>query len=197
MEKKETLSNQNRIKQLRLEQHKTQKEVGKAVGLSDRAIAHYERGIREPKLATWLKLAEFFGVSVSYLQGVSDVPFATLADYMKARGKKNLPELLSSVETEEDAKLIEKIAKQQERYQSLINYDKVANFLDNISFLHRTSKDKELSNELDYDDEKKVFDYFDLLARLNIIFIRALKTDNKDAKKYYKQTQKIIRSFRL
>lgn len=72
MGNKEVLSNQNRIKQLRLEQHKTQKEVGKAVGLSDRAIAHYEKGIREPKLETWIKLADFFGVPVSYIQGVSN-----------------------------------------------------------------------------------------------------------------------------
>ena len=70
MGSKEVLSNQNRIKQLRLEQHKTQKEVGEAVGLSDRSIAHYEKGIREPKLETWIKLADFFGVSVSYLQGM-------------------------------------------------------------------------------------------------------------------------------
>ncbi|MCC4492044.1 helix-turn-helix domain-containing protein [Limosilactobacillus reuteri] len=72
MGNKEVLPNQNRIKQLRLEQHKTQKEVGEAVGLSDRAIAHYEKGIREPKLETWIKLADFFDVPVSYLQGLSD-----------------------------------------------------------------------------------------------------------------------------
>lgn len=72
MSEKETPANQNRIKQLRLERHKTQKEVGKAIGLSDRAIAHYEKGIREPKLETWVKLADFFGVSVPYLQGISN-----------------------------------------------------------------------------------------------------------------------------
>lgn len=72
MSEKEASANQNRIKQLRLEQHKTQKEVGKAIGLSDRAIAHYEKGIREPKLETWVKLADFFGVPTPYLQGVSD-----------------------------------------------------------------------------------------------------------------------------
>lgn len=69
MSEKEAPANQNRIKQLRLEQHKTQKEVGKAIGLSDRAIAHYEKGIREPKLETWIKLANYFDVTVPYLQG--------------------------------------------------------------------------------------------------------------------------------
>ncbi len=72
MNEKKSSPNQNRIKQLRLEQHKTQKEVGKAVGLSDRAIAHYEKGIREPKLETWFKLSDFFDVPVSYLQGISN-----------------------------------------------------------------------------------------------------------------------------
>lgn len=72
MARKENVTNRNRIKQLRLEQHKTQKEVGEAVGLSDRAIAHYEKGIREPKLETWIKLADFFEVPVSYLQGTID-----------------------------------------------------------------------------------------------------------------------------
>lgn len=76
MGNKEVLPNQNRIKQLRLEQHKTQKEVGKAVGLSDRAIAHYEKGIREPKLETWIKLADFFDVPVSYLQGLGQYNYS-------------------------------------------------------------------------------------------------------------------------
>ncbi|HIX35591.1 MAG TPA: helix-turn-helix domain-containing protein [Candidatus Limosilactobacillus merdigallinarum] len=67
--------NNNRIKEVRLSQHKTQKEVGKAVGKSDRAIAHYEKGIREPKLETWVKLADYFKVPVSYLQGLSEVNY--------------------------------------------------------------------------------------------------------------------------
>ncbi|HJF47968.1 MAG TPA: helix-turn-helix transcriptional regulator [Limosilactobacillus oris] len=61
----------NRIKELRLKNHKTQKEVGKAVGVTDRAIAHYEKGIREPKLETWIELARYFRVPVSYLQGLT------------------------------------------------------------------------------------------------------------------------------
>lgn len=64
----------NRLKQVRLRQHKTQKDVATAIGVSDRAIAHYEKGIREPKLETWIKLADLFDVPVSYLQGVSNIP---------------------------------------------------------------------------------------------------------------------------
>ena len=66
----------NRIKELRLKNHKTQKEVGKAVGVTDRAIAHYEKGIREPKLETWIELARYFRVPVSYLQGLTISPYS-------------------------------------------------------------------------------------------------------------------------
>lgn len=75
----------NRIKQVRLEKRKTQKELAKAVGLSDRAIAHYENGIREPKLETWIKLAEYLNVPVSYLQGISNDLFGWI-DWEKTTG---------------------------------------------------------------------------------------------------------------
>lgn len=62
---------ENRIKQLRIEQHKTQKDVASYIEMTEQAIANYETGKREPKLATWKKLADFFDVSVEYLQGTS------------------------------------------------------------------------------------------------------------------------------
>lgn len=37
--------------------------------ISFNTLGHYERGDREPKLATWEKLANYFGVPVPYLQG--------------------------------------------------------------------------------------------------------------------------------
>lgn len=69
--KKERMNN-NRIKEIRLSQHKTQKDLAKLLGVSEQAIAYYEKALREPPLKTWIKLANFFHVSVSYLQGVTD-----------------------------------------------------------------------------------------------------------------------------
>lgn len=71
--KKERMNN-NRIKEIRLSQHKTQKDLAKLLGVSEQAIAYYEKALREPPLKTWLKLANFFNVPVSYLQGVSNIP---------------------------------------------------------------------------------------------------------------------------
>lgn len=63
----------NRIKELRKQTGKQQKEVANELKIPVSTYAGYERNEREPKLATWKKLADYFGVSVGYLQGVSDV----------------------------------------------------------------------------------------------------------------------------
>ena len=60
---------QNRIKELRNKKHLTLKELGEQVGMPNNTLSQYETGKREPKLETWQKLADFFGVPTSYLQG--------------------------------------------------------------------------------------------------------------------------------
>lgn len=62
----------NRIKELRNKKHLTLKELGEKVGLANGTISRYETGKREPKLSTWQVLADFFNVSVPYLQGIDE-----------------------------------------------------------------------------------------------------------------------------
>lgn len=59
----------NRIKDLRLQKGLSQSELAKKVGISNQVISFYENNKREPKIENWQKLADFFGVSVPYLQG--------------------------------------------------------------------------------------------------------------------------------
>lgn len=60
----------NRIKELRVEKHKTQKEIAEFLNITEQALSYYERGLREPKLKTWQALANYFDVPVSYLTGL-------------------------------------------------------------------------------------------------------------------------------
>ena len=64
---------QNRIAKLRKEKNLSQAQLAKETGLTRQAISLYEIGKREPKLKTWLKLADFFDVPVTFLQGISNV----------------------------------------------------------------------------------------------------------------------------
>lgn len=59
----------NRIKKLRIKNNLSQKNLAKKIGLSHQSISYYESGKRHPKIESWQKLADFFGVSVDYLRG--------------------------------------------------------------------------------------------------------------------------------
>lgn len=70
----------NRIRELRAKKNISQVQLSVATGVTADAIGKYERGDREPKLETWLKLAKYFGVQVSYLQGIEDKYTGVMAD---------------------------------------------------------------------------------------------------------------------
>lgn len=69
----------NRLKEMRMQNKLTFKELSeklkeKGVKISPDSLAKYERGDREPKIDKWQALANFFNVSVPYLQGIDDKP---------------------------------------------------------------------------------------------------------------------------
>lgn len=64
----------NRIKELREKNSLTLRGLGKEINMSSSRISQYETGKREPKLETWKALANFFNVSVPYLQGIEEIP---------------------------------------------------------------------------------------------------------------------------
>lgn len=63
------MESKNRLKELRTSRGLTLKELGAKVNMRDNTLSQYENGHRQPRLETWQKLADFFGVSVQYLQG--------------------------------------------------------------------------------------------------------------------------------
>ena len=61
-----------RLKELRLNNGLTQKELAKAIEVGRTTISEYESGKIVPKQEGLLKLANHFNVSVDYLTGVSN-----------------------------------------------------------------------------------------------------------------------------
>lgn len=59
----------NRIEELRRQKNVSQSELAETINITRQAISLYEKNLRQPSSKVWQKLANFFGVSVPYLQG--------------------------------------------------------------------------------------------------------------------------------
>ena len=61
-----------KIKELRKEEGKTQREIAEAIGVSAQVFRNYEIGRNQPSIEMLIKIADYFLVSVDYLIGRSD-----------------------------------------------------------------------------------------------------------------------------
>lgn len=57
------------IKELRLEEGISQRELGNRLNVCNQTVSFWESGQREPDLDTLLKIAKYFEVSTDYLLG--------------------------------------------------------------------------------------------------------------------------------
>lgn len=70
----------NRIRELRAEKNISQAQLAHEIGVTRQAISLFEKDDRVPRLETFIKLADYFGVSVGYLQGIEDKYTGVMAD---------------------------------------------------------------------------------------------------------------------
>lgn len=63
-----------RLKELRLRDKKTQKELAAFLGIDRTTYTKYETEASEPNLETLIALADYFDVPLDYLVGRSDNP---------------------------------------------------------------------------------------------------------------------------
>lgn len=61
-----------RIKMLRTENHISQSQLAKALGVSQKAVSLWESGDRVPSATVIASLAKYFGVSADYLLGLDE-----------------------------------------------------------------------------------------------------------------------------
>ena len=57
---------------LRKEKGISQQALAKEIGVTQKVVDFWEKGINEPKASYIVKLAMFFGVSADYLLGIED-----------------------------------------------------------------------------------------------------------------------------
>ena len=63
-----------RIRNLRIDQNYTQKQIAEYLGIKQNTYSQYEIGVLNYPIDVLMKLADFYGVSVDYLLGRTPVP---------------------------------------------------------------------------------------------------------------------------
>lgn len=63
-----------RIRDLREDSDKTQKEIADVLGISQTMYARYERGANELPIRHLMKLADYYNVSTDFILGRTDEP---------------------------------------------------------------------------------------------------------------------------
>lgn len=75
-----------RIKELRLKNDLTQKDLSDFLVVTPKTVSFYELGQRMPPANVLMKLCQKFNVSVDYLLGLTDIP-DTIDDYIAKQKK--------------------------------------------------------------------------------------------------------------
>ena len=183
----------NRLRELRKEKKLTLKEVSSQLEqnnlkISPDALAKYERGDREPKLETWQKLADFFGVSVPYLQGVSDIDdpnfYKNLELYLALIAESN------SLENYKDKAFVKKLdVSENERTKA--NFYLVFNLLE-MGVMDKIKEElRTLTKKISVSDMQEIHSYLAILCSLAI----KAKAKDKNAIKWYEEVKKNIDDF--
>lgn len=79
----------NRLREARKIKGLTLKQVAEDTGISEQVLSYYENEKREPKKETWIKLADYYCVPVSYLMGLP----SGLVEYIDQLGYLNFEKL--------------------------------------------------------------------------------------------------------
>lgn len=117
----------NRIKELRTCLGISQEKLGEEVGVSQQTINNYEKGLREPKLKMWEKLADFYGVSTEYLMGLSKASVGQRINQLRVSHSITQVELAKAISV--SAQLISKYEK-DERYPKIDKLKKLADYFE-------------------------------------------------------------------
>ena len=183
------MAKNNKLKEIRLKQKKTLREVADALGTSNQNISNWERGKSEPKLATWKKLAEYFNVSVSELNGSNDISTAihsTLAnfdEFYESNIEKQLNRLQNSkyksFEFPAVANALDLILTTDEKYfdKNDINVNLVVTLISLNSLIQNRDNEYDVTNPAFGEKEDRYKEALDLFSEL----LEEIKAQNKKA----------------
>ncbi|MCF8002536.1 MAG: helix-turn-helix domain-containing protein [Halanaerobiales bacterium] len=101
----------NRLKELRKETKLKQSEVAEEMGLGRSTYANYEQGTRFPGKENLIAIADYFGVSIDYLLGETDIKISEDKVVEKLADDPDLLDFYNSMKKNGDLKKVFKRTK--------------------------------------------------------------------------------------
>lgn len=63
-----------RLKQLRIENKMTQKQLAEKIGISQQALSKIEQGLRDPSVDNLIQASVIFDVNMEYMMNLTNIP---------------------------------------------------------------------------------------------------------------------------
>lgn len=168
----------NRIRELRNKQVWTLKALGEKVGLAPNTISQYETGDREPKLKTWQKLADCFGVPIPYLQGLGVSRDAVIGDLIDELINDREGTIASSLRF-----LLNKNVEKVDVSTWMMSADLSDNYSENDNYVGKVIEIK---------DKNTLYFFIDSIVNFVNDYNFLLSLNRSDEKNYYDMLQKKI-----
>ena len=99
----------NKLLELRKERNLKQEDLAILLGMTRQGYSYYEKGLRAPDPATLQKLSQYFGVSIDYILGNTDVRTVLPGETPLTDGEKALLDLFKRVPQQQQALVLEMI----------------------------------------------------------------------------------------
>lgn len=196
----------NRIKELRTEKglsiEQLSDELKKSgVSISPSSISKYERGARQPKIENWLGMANFFGVSIDYLQGLSDVK--NVFDHYHDRFSIDRTDIEKDIEkelynyfgvsNEQEYKNLLLKEYNESKYKKISEYFEISNIL--LSNKNNASSKylKKLENSIKNTNELINFVFF--IEQILDMFLRTSSGNDQGSMMFYNKLKKLVHEY--
>lgn len=106
------------LKKLRIKKGISQQALASVIGVSQQSVTKYENHSVEPELRALIAMADYFGTSVDYLIGHTDVPHAIEEVHPRALNAQEEAMVQGFRElTEEERKSVMRIVENYNRYK--------------------------------------------------------------------------------
>ncbi|QQB99397.1 helix-turn-helix domain-containing protein [Streptococcus oralis] len=152
----------NRLKEIRQKEGLSQQALAKQIGVSYRTIQNWENGVNQLKPEKAQQLADYFGVSVGYLLGFTDINFKNISNDKSEENENN-----KALEGFDKLLLVSGFTSSDQLVSAIRKMFNTEKIVEKYKSEGITFSEKELENKANEEAEKQSKQILDEISRLS------------------------------